>query len=530
MKCSFLDIRRALISGTAVALLSSAAYAQNVVIAIDPGSAESNLYWETIGGLILPNMQSLVGNDPVSGAYDNSGLADSWEHNEDFTSWTFKLKADAEFSGGWGKVTSADVVHSVALHIAENSRLSGIQGLRTATVTAVDDQTVRFDLPKPDPDFLFLHAGRAILVMYSKAQFDAEGINGYVAKPAGTGPYSFVSRDLGNTLKFDVVKQHWSGVEIDYDSLEFRFVGEPATRLAMLAAGEADIASLPRELQPDAVARGNKILTSSQAAMQSTLVFSGLFMDPDGPASKLNLPWQDVRVREAMNRALDRKAMIDVLYDGRAEQLTVFSMDPRFDGFAEDLVARFDEAYGYNPERARALLAEAGYPAAFPDPVIRIAATALGGSPEFGLMAELVQSMFAGIGLRTEIREIDWPTLQNARLGFEADFVHPMRNAPVRPNAIGVLASHAKQLSPAYSIGSVELDALGDELSVEKDTAARAALVEKMFTYVFDNYAHMPIATVSAEVAVSPKRIAGWQFPGASSSGFSHFHLIDTVE
>jgi hypothetical protein len=205
-------------------------------------------------------------------------------------------------------------------------------------------------------------------------------------------------------------------------------------------------------------------------------------------------------------------------------------MDPRFDGYVEELEARFDEADGYDAERARTLLAEAGYPDAFPDPVVRIAATALGGSPEFGLMAELVQSLFAEIGLQTEIREIDWPTLQNARLGFEADFVHPMRNAPVRPNAIGVLASHAKQLSPAYSIGSADLDAMGDELLDAKEPAARAALVEQMFTYVFDNYAHMPVATVSAEIAVNPNSIDGWQFPGASSSGFSHFQLIDTVE
>jgi ABC-type transport system substrate-binding protein len=285
MRHPFTTLRQALIASSAITMLGGAALAQNVVIVVDPGSAESNLYWETIGGLISPNMQSLVGNDPVTGVYDNSALAESWEHNEDFTSWTFRLKPDAVFGGDWGPVTAADVVHSVAQHVGENSRLSGIQGLRDATVTAVDDYTVRFDLLKPDPDFLFLHAGRAVLVVYSKAQFDAEGLEGYASNPAGSGPFAFVSRDLGNTLKFDVVQDHWSGSDIDYDSLEFRFVGEPATRLAMLIAEEADIASLRRELQPDAVASGSQILTSAQAAMQSTMVFSGLFMDPEGPAA-----------------------------------------------------------------------------------------------------------------------------------------------------------------------------------------------------------------------------------------------------
>ncbi|MGD7428472.1 hypothetical protein, partial [Ralstonia pseudosolanacearum] len=114
--------------------------------------------------------------------------------------------------------------------------------------------------------------------------------------------------------------------------------------------------------------------------------------------------------------------------------------------------------------------------------------------------------------------------------GFTADFVHPMRNAPVRPNGIGVLASHATQLSPAYSIGSAELDEMGDDLLQTHDAEARAELMERMFTFVFDNYAHMPIATVSAEVVVNPARISGWQFPGASGLGISHFHLIETAE
>ena len=523
-------LRSSLIAALASVLLSTAAYAQSVVVAVDPGSAESNLYWETIGGLIPPNLQTLVGNDPTTGEYDNSGLAESWEHNEDFTSWTFKLKPDAVFNGDWGPVTAADVVHSVGLHVGETSRLSGIQGLRDATVTEVDSHTVRFDLPAPDPDFLFLHAGRAILTIYSKAQFDAEGIEGYNNAPAGSGPFTFVSRDLNNTLKFDAIPDHWSGTSANYDQLELRFVAEPATRLAMLLAGEADIVSLPRELQPDAESAGNQIISSARAAQQSALVFGGLFMDPEGHAATENLPWVDIKVREAMNRAIDRQAMIDVLYQGRAETLPVWSMDPRFDGYVPELADRFEEAYGYDPEKAKALLAEAGYPENFDNPVIPIVATALAGSPEFGVMAELAEAFFAQIGLETEIREMDWPSVQNARLGFTAGFVHPQRNAPVRPNAIGVQAGYTEHLSPAYSLGSAELDAMGAELLAEKDVARREVIVGDMFTYIFDNYAAMPLATIFAEVAVNPATVAGWQFPGASSTGISHFELIQAAE
>jgi ABC-type transport system substrate-binding protein len=510
--------------------MSTTSLAQTVTVAIDPGSAESNLYWETVGGLIPPNLQTLVGNDPESGEYDNSALAESWEHNEDFTSWTFKLKQDAEFDGGWGAVTAEDVVHSVELHVGEDSRLSGIQSLRDATATAVDTHTVQFDLPAPDPNFLFLHAGRAVLTIYSKAQFDDEGLEGYEESPAGSGPFTYVSRDLSNNLKFEVVEDHWSGVSINYDALEINFVAEPATRLAQLLAGEADIVSLPRELQPQAEAAGNDVLTSGQAAQQTALVMGGLFLDPSGYAVQEGLPWTDVKVREAMNRAIDRQAMIDVLYSGRADVLPVWSMDPRFDGYVPELAERFEDEYAYDPDRARELLDEAGYPEAFANPVIPIAATALGGSPEFGVMAELAQALFAEVGLQTEITEMDWPSIQNARIGFTAGFVHPQRNAPVRPNAIGVLAGYTAQLSPAYSVGSPELDALGDNLVAEHDVDERERIMGEMFTHIFDSYAHIPIATVFAEVVANPDTIAEWTFPGSSSTGISHFELIRAVE
>jgi len=511
-------------------LTLSIAVAQNITITLDPGSAESNLYWETVGGLIPPNLQTLVGNDPQTGSYDNSALAQSWEHNEDFTSWTFVLKPQARFHDDWGAVRAEDVVHSVSLHVGEDSRLSGIQGLRDATVVAVDDHTVRFDLSAPNPDFLFFHGGRALLTIYSKAQYESQGLEGYQNKPAGSGPFAFVSRDLSGNLKFDVVKDHWSGLDINYDSLEFRFIGEPATRLAMLRAGEADIVSLPRELQPEAVAAGNQIITSAQAAQQTALVMGGLFMDSQGYAAEQKLPWQDIRVREAMNHAIDRQAMIDVLYDGRADILPVWSMDPRFDGYAPTLAQRFEEAYGYDPERARTLLAEAGYPERFDNPTIPVVATSLGGSPEFGLMAELAHSFFSQIGLQAEIREMDWPSVQNARLGFAAGFIHPQRNAPVRPNAIGVQAGFTNHLSPAYSIGSETLNNLGAALIEEHEPTKRTQIMETMFAYIFDNYVHIPLATVFAEVSVNPKTIAGWDFPGASSTGLSHFELIRARE
>lgn len=171
--------RLAGVSFTAFLGTTALTAAQTMTIAMSPPSVETNRYWNTPGHFNLgPAMQGLVGHDPETGLYDNSGLAESWTHNDDFTEWTFTLHDGAEFHFGYGAVTAEDVVHSHALHTGEDTTLIGIAQLQDVTVEAVDERTVSFVLPSPQIDFLFAHGGRGSLVIYSKAQYDAEGVAG----------------------------------------------------------------------------------------------------------------------------------------------------------------------------------------------------------------------------------------------------------------------------------------------------------------------------------------------------------------
>lgn len=91
-----------------------------MTIVIDPPAVETNRFWDTIGDLGPdPSHHRLVGNDPETGVYSNDGLlAESWEASDDFRTWTFRLKPDAEWHFDWGSVTAADVLHSYELHNA----------------------------------------------------------------------------------------------------------------------------------------------------------------------------------------------------------------------------------------------------------------------------------------------------------------------------------------------------------------------------------------------------------------------------
>ncbi len=103
-----------------------------------------------------------------------------------------------------------------------------------------------------------------------------------------------------------------------------------------------------------------------------------------------------------------------------------------------------------------------------------------------------------------------------------------MRNAPVRPGALGFQIFFTKHASPHLDIGDPELNEMGGQLIGETDPKARASLLEAMYTRIFDSYAHLPMATVPAAVVVNDDLIEGWTFPGATSSGLSHFQLIET--
>ena len=516
-----------------VLTLSAAPAAANVdrlIVVMSPPSVESNLIW--VAGIAerMPFLQSLVGNDPITGEYNNSELARAWEHNEDRTEWTFHLHEDAEFHFGWGPVTAHDVVHSYELHTGPDAQYGGRERLEAKEVVALDDHTVVFRFDSPYTDYAFPHAGRVEMMVYSRAQYDAEGIEGYNTRPAGSAPYQFVERLVGERLVIERVPDHWQGIEPDFAEIEFRWTAEPATKLATLLAGEAHMADLPRELQSEAVEAGFAIVTSQNAAMNTGVVFSGLYCTTGDPACRPDLPWHDVRIRVAMNRAVDRPQMMELLYDGRAEIIPSWIFDPRHEGWVQELADSFMDDYGYDPERAKELIAEAGYPDAFAAPVIPIMFGALAGNPEYPLLAELLQVYFEEVGLQTEIREMDWAMVISLGRARESYMIRPVRNAPVRPTEIGLATFFYSEGSPNRPYESDTLDALVRDLVSERDPDERERLAAEAFRYMYTNYVDMPLAALGFDMMVDPKVVADWTFPGATTNSVSHWHLIKAAQ
>ncbi|HUH01703.1 MAG TPA: ABC transporter substrate-binding protein [Kofleriaceae bacterium] len=521
----------ALSGALAVAAITAPALADTdrVVLAINPPTAETNLFWA--GGDWSSTgqaMEPLVGADPITGAFDNSRLAESWENNADFTEWTFRLREGVPFHHGYGEVTAEDVVHSYALHTGADVTLTAVEQMRGAEVTALDRYTVRFTFEDPRQNFLFLNGARGSMYIYSKAQYDKEGLDGYNELMVGTGHYRFVERTAGRIL-YERVEDHYSGIVPDFREMELRFVAEPATKLAMLLTGEAHIADLSHELMPDALDGGMEIIQSVNPTMQTDIVFNGLYCTSGDPACRPDLPWADVRIREAINRALDRETMAQVLFDGRAEILVRHAMKEGHEGYDPTLEERFEDMYGYDPDRARELMAEAGYPDAFPDPTIPLVLTEIPGQPEIPTQTELVQVYLEEVGFQTEIREIDHAGVGAAGRGRQAYFLNPIRNAPIRPTEVAFRAFYTNPGGPYQGWEDDWTEAKIQELIATRDPEARDGIAREIFNYLFEQYNDIPLFEVHTEVAVNREVVAGWTFPGVTSAGIGHWHLIEAA-
>ena len=501
-----------------------------ITIALSPTAGETHRFWTAHNWeMVNPAMESLVGHHPETGEFTNSQLAESWTHSADMTEWTFTLRQRVEFHHGWGEVTADDVIHSYELQTGDDSAVPGVELLRGAEVTALDRYTVRFSYEEPRQDFLFLHGGRAVMLIYSKAQYDEEGLSGYDEQLVGTGHYQFVERSPGEIL-FERVEDHYSGDVADFEEYKIVYVNEASTRLAMLRRGEAQIAEVPRELHPEVLAAGLELISSTGPSMQTNIALNGLYMSTvDGerdPAYNPEIPWTDVRIREAMNRALNREEMVDVLFDGRAELVTAYGMGPGHLGDHPELHARFDDWYGFDPDRARELLEEAGYPDAFGSPVIPLVMMPLSGQPEVPVQMQLVQGYFDDVGFQTEIIEYDTARVGEMGRAREAYLVHPMRNAPIRPTQSALNAFYNRPGGPYQGYETDRSIGYFHDLRAALDPNERQRIAREAFTYLFEEYSSIPLFEVPTIMAVDPNVVEGWTFPGRTNAGYSHYHLI----
>jgi len=489
-----------------------------LVLVIDKPTKLSPLFWLTTTSASVqhrPMTEALILVDRFTGEF-NPGLATEWQLSADGKKMTLKLREGVPFHFGLGEFDAKDLEHSRFLMTQEES-IHSDQGYFTKlhdSFNVISDQEVEWNLTRPEAVFTRRISEFRAFSMWSKDQWDTDGRDGMEKRPAGTGAYQFVQYDEGVRYLYERVPyDHWR-VRADFPELEIRFVKEPATRLAQLLAGESHIAELPKSILPSARDRGMKIIPSAIPALETYLVFGGQY-PPDWPEFDATVPWAAPgetgrKVRLAMNLAVNNKEIQEAIFAGSGEYKMMTHYNPVLNGWNPEWVERFDELYGYDPERAKTLLAEAGYPNGFEVPMWVFT---MGQVPEMPEFTEAVAKMWQKIGLKPKLIDIEFGQVRtNYRGKKTVGFVFPFRIL-VRPAAI----THFFQTNPDRFLREYTSPSITDrygQLEQTIDPDKRDVLLREMGNELFEQVSHVPIVQVPLEVAINPDVVAEYTFFG----------------
>ncbi|MBL8631056.1 MAG: hypothetical protein JNM81_15590, partial [Rhodospirillaceae bacterium] len=312
-------------------------------------------------------------------------LATSWE-NVDPLTWRFDLRRDVVFSDG-APFTSESVVAVAELLTGPAATKEVVARMMSFLdhARAIDDYTVEIKTKTPVPLLpRFLPQFYAV----QPKQLKALGLDGFAKAPIATGPFA-VTRIDANKVVFKPHTQSWRKPQVD--GLEVVINAEASARKQAVLSGRLDIAlNLGPEETAGIVAAGGKDVVWRDAAIWA-YQFAGSKDNPFGIA-----PFKDIRVREALNLAIDRKAIIDALLAGRTIAATQ-PAPPGVYGFNPDL-----PPIPYDPDKAKRLLAAAGYPNGFKF----VMEATVGSGPSDAALHQTVAQYLAAVGVKAEVRAI----------------------------------------------------------------------------------------------------------------------------
>lgn len=307
-------------------------------------------------------------------------LAQRWSVSPDSRIYTFNLDPAAKFASGRA-VTAADVVWSIERIKTSTSTATLKNQLAVVeTAKAIDEKTLEVTLNRPSNMWLFDMSSTAGMVFDSQAGVD------FAKQTAGSGPYQLGEWIPGSSLTLNKVTGYW-GTPVRFEQVTFRYFTDPNAMNAAMLAGDLDVIS---NLQAPAAlpqfADTNRF-TVIEGTTNGEVVLS---MNNSAPGLA------DVRVRQAIRHAIDRKALRDTIWGGKGE--LIGAMVPPTDPWFEDRTNDFP----YDPERAKQLLAEAGVQ----NLKLRLRLPTL---PYATAAGQFVQSQLRDVGIDAEIDLLEFP-------------------------------------------------------------------------------------------------------------------------
>jgi peptide/nickel transport system substrate-binding protein len=441
----------------------------------DPSTAPPQI---TPFGMLYAIHDALV--RPLPGQKMAPSLAESWTESPDGRVYEFKLRRGVKFHNG-DPVTSEDVKFSVERYKGAGAR--ELQA-RVQQVEVVDPLTVRFHLKEPWPDFMTFYGTTATAagIVVPKKYLTQVGDDGFLKHPIGAGPYKFVRSTPGIEVVLEAYTGHWRRVP-NVKRLVMKSVPESTTRAVMLKSGEADIAYVLDGQDAEDIKRDPRmqVVPSKHAS-----IFWVEFAEQWDPKS----PWHDKRLRLAVNYALDRKRINEAACLGFCPPAGVIV--PRVMDFALQV-----EAPPYDPQKAKQLLADAGYPNG-------LDAGEFVGIPGFPTVTESVVNYLNAVGIRVRMRSME-----------RATFYSAWREKKVRGlflTAVGNSGNAASRVQEfiqskgSYAYGGYpDIDDLFQQQARERDPKRREVVLHKIQQLTIDRVMFAPVMDLRALMGIGPR-------------------------
>lgn len=346
---------------------------------LDPQKTAGTLTFQVLKSVY----DTLVEPDPAGQIVP--ALAERWEVSADGRTWTFTLRQGVVFHNG-DRLTSRDVrATALRLLAKETASPKAIDYKVVAAVETPDDDTVVFKLSEPNAPLLATLASGWSAIL-PKSLIDSG--HDFGSRPVGTGP--FLLKEWVRDSRVVLVKNpnYWMKGLPRLDSVVIHIITEPSVAVQGLLSGQIDVAyRIDGKYVPQLQANAD---TKVESPLSANILVASLNCSRP--------PLNDLRVRQAINYAVDKQKVLDVAYGGG-------KIGGTFMDYSSPYYKDFSQLYPFNPQKAKALLAEAGVPKE------RVFELFLPQNYDIHVKAgEMIQAMLTAVGLNVQIRLVDWST------------------------------------------------------------------------------------------------------------------------
>jgi peptide/nickel transport system substrate-binding protein len=430
-------------------------------------------------------------------------LAESWEWKEDPLRVEIKLRKGVMFPEKPGVMKSRELVADDVVYafnrLAQSPRLQKGYLDYVKDVQATDNHTVVFTMKRYEADWDYRFGYGYNSGIYPKEVVDA-GIADW-KHANGTGPFMLSDFVQGNANTYTRNPGYWDSLKIGDSSYKLPFVEhvvyhiikDEATSIAALRTGKLDILEAIRWQNVDSLKKSAPELQWHRWLAQSG-TFLAMRVDVDGP-------FKDIRVRRALNMAVNKQEIVSAYYNGNAE-LFAYPEHPEYGGYFEPLESMPDsvkELFTYNPEKAKKLLVEAGYANGFSFKV-EVCACAYDHMDLLPLVAAYLEQ----VGVKLEIQPMEYAAFLSAMTNRTLTAGYFMNNGHTNPTTtIRKSFTTGQQWNPA-GWSDPAFDKRMDAVYLEPDEARRQAAIRALTREILDKAPYIWLPTPYAYTAWWP--------------------------